>query len=343
MLSKLKVAIVGFGKIGRIREVCIRNHPDLELIAICDPKPPSEGDLGCRWLRDWRSLFDLPLDLVFICTPNEYIPEIAEAALEKGVHAFCEKPPGRTVEDIQRIQRAERRALNIKLKFGFNHRYHASVILAKETIESGELGRILWMRGVYGKSGGPDFDKNWRNNFELSGGGILIDQGIHMVDLFLCFAGPFDEVKSFIGQSYWNIPVEDNAFAIMRNKGGQTAMLHSSATQWRHKFQLEISLQRGLLTLSGILSASGSYGTECLKVSSCLYNAEGYPLPNPEESNHYFEEDNSWDLEINDFINCIKEDQPIKQGGSQEALEAMSLVHKIYSQDAQWASFSTTN
>ncbi|MBW2343958.1 MAG: Gfo/Idh/MocA family oxidoreductase [Deltaproteobacteria bacterium] len=333
---KLQAAVIGSGKVGQIRCECIESHPDLELIAVCDSNPERVTNAGRKYYQDWHKVIDLRPDLIFVCTTNEYISEIAVAALQAGIHTFCEKPPGRNVGDVQKIIKAEKKNPNLKLKFGFNHRYHQSVMDAKAIVEKQRLGKVLWMRGIYGKAGGPGYDKNWRNNPEHSGGGILIDQGIHMLDLFHLFTGKFDEVKSFIGSMYWKVRVEDNALAIMRNNRGQMAMIHSSATQWKHTFVLDIYLERGYLSLYGILSTTMTYAPEYLKVARCLYDEEGYPLPNPQESINYYDNDRSWILEVEEFVQCILEDRAVRIGNSSDALAAMELVQAIYKQDEKW-------
>lgn len=336
MADRLKAAVIGHGKVGQIRRACIENHPRLELVAVCDIDPSQAYGGGCQFYQDWRQVLTLRPDLVFICTTNEYIPKIAVAALELGIHTFCEKPPGRTVEDVQQVMEAERCHAGVKLRFGFNHRYHRAVLDAEAIVKKKRLGEILWMRGIYGKAGGSQYDRNWRTDPKRSGGGILIDQGIHMLDLFHLFVGRFDEVKSFVGQLYWQVPVEDNAVAVLRNSKGQIAMLHSSATQWRHTFILDIYLERGYLSLDGILSSTRTYGRESLRVAHCLYDDEGYPLPNPSETITYYDDDQSWALEVDEFVQCILEDRPIVVGSSVDALAAMEVVHQIYAQDSKW-------
>ncbi len=234
---------------------------------------------------------------------------------------------------MRRMADAERAGPGGKLYFGFNHRYHQAVLDAKALIDKGRMGRILWMRGVYGKAGGPAYDRNWRNDPVRSGGGILIDQGIHMIDLLHFFCGPFPDVKSMVGNTYWKIPVEDNVMGIMRNDAGQMAMIHSSATQWRHKFVLDVCLERGYLSLDGILSSTMTYGSESLKVAHCVYDAEGYPLPNPQEAIYYYTEDRSWMKEVDYFVRCILESRPVENCNANHALAAMEAVHRIYSQD----------
>ena len=162
--------------------------------------------------------------------------------------------------------KAEKLHPSVKLKYGFNHRYHDSISDAKKIIESKKFGSIINFRGVYGKSMIIPFTGEWRSKRSDAGGGILLDQGIHMLDMLLFFSSKFDKVYSFISNNYWNHNVEDNAYIMMQDKKGRVAMLHSSATEWEHKFRLEITLEKALIELSGILSSSKSYGEEKLTI-----------------------------------------------------------------------------
>jgi len=337
MKNRLNVGIVGLGKMGGTRADVIRKHPELDLFAVCDVlKSKSKEFPECEFFHDYNELLKQDIAAVFICTPNRYIPEIAVAALERGIHAFCEKPAGRNLNDVKMMWEAEKTNPGTKLKFSFNHRYHEAVLEAKSIVDSGRLGRIMWIRGTYGKAGGPLYDKEWRGKPEISGGGILIDQGIHMLDLVRMFCGDFTDIHSFITRSYWQIKVEDNAFIIMKNVSGQIAMIHSSATQWQHRFLMEIYLEKGYLTIDGILSSTRTYEPETLKIARCLYDGEGYPLPNPQETLTLYEEDKSWYLEVDDFVRCILEDKPVDVGSSQDAYKTMELVQKIYRADKEW-------
>lgn len=343
MSGKIKVGIIGFGKMGKIRMDVIDNHPDLSLQGVCDIVPPEQNEpVNCEFYKNYYDLFKADIDAVFICTPNKFTPEIVISALNSSKHVFCEKPPGRSPNDIHNIIKAEQENKGLKLKFGFNHRYHGAVMEAKSIVESGRLGKILWMRGIYGKSGGIDFEKGWRSDREIAGGGILLDQGIHMIDLFRLFCGDFQEVKSFITNSYWNIELEDNAFAILRNEKNQVAMFHSSSTQWKHTFSLEIFLEEGYIIISGILSSTRSYGQgERLIVAMKQLENESFALGNPREEVTYFDRDRSWELEVEDFVQCIKNDKKVTIGSSEDALKAMELVYEIYNADAKWCKGKT--
>jgi len=333
--KKLRAAVVGYGKMGKIRAACIRDCPSLELIAICEIDH-TDSFCGVPVVREYKDLMLYGPDVVFVCLPNKYLAEVVCYFLNKQVHVFCEKPPGRNRKELEEMLKAERLNSGFKLKFGFNHRYHQAVLDAKAIVDKRRLGRILWMRGIYGKAGENRYEQNWRNNPEMSGGGILIDQGIHMVDLFRLFCNEFHEIKAFINRLYWPVPVEDNAFVLLRNKHNQIAMLHSSATQWAHKFLLDIYLEKGYLSISGILSSTRTYGTESLRVARCVYDGEGYPLPNPEETINYYEDDLSWKMEVDEFVYCILNDKPIKIGTSLEAYKTMLLIEKIYESDQTW-------
>ena len=334
----MKVGIIGFGKMGKIRMNVINNHPELSLKGISDIVPPEQNETrNCDFYKSYHDLLKTDIDAVFVCTPNKFTPEIVISALKNKKHVFCEKPPGRTLNDVQNIIKAERENKELKLKFGFNHRYHGAVMEAKSIVESGRLGKILWMRGIYGKSGAIDFEKQWRSKKEIAGGGILLDQGIHMIDLFRLFCGDFREVKSFVTNSYWNIDMEDNAFAILRNEKNQVALFHSSSTQWKHTFSLEIALEQGYVNINGILSSTRSYGQgERLITARKQFENESSAMGNPHEEITYFDQDRSWELEVENFVDCIKNDKKVSIGSSEDALKAMDLVYKIYTADTKW-------
>ena len=327
-----KVGIAGFGIVGERRKMFIEKNPDLNLVAICDKllEKKKKIESHISFFTDYRDLLDLDLDIIFVCMTNDIAPEVTISSLKKGLHVFCEKPPGRNVEDIEKVIKIENIAKNQILKYGFNHRYHDSVILAKQLISSGKFGEIINLNGIYGKSRIVSFEGGWRSKKEIAGGGILIDQGIHLLDLIRFFSGEFNEVKSFVSNNFWNYDIEDNAYAIIRNKEGVVAMINSSATIWEHKFNLRINLTKGFLELSGLLTSSKSYGEE--KLYTHQHNSKS--IKNDFKKIEYkFMEDNSWEKEIDEFVNCINTNTRPKYGTSLDALETMKLVYKIYKND----------
>ncbi|MBU0497849.1 MAG: Gfo/Idh/MocA family oxidoreductase [Candidatus Thermoplasmatota archaeon] len=337
MTSIIKIGIIGYGKMGKIRKKEIEKNPQLSLVGICDQNINSNKLSDIKYYQNYLELLNDKIDAVFVCTPNKFTPDIVIAALKKNKHVFCEKPPGRTLEDVYRIAKVKEKHKNLILKFGFNHRYHDNIIEAKSIIDSGRYGNILWIRGIYGKSGGSDFKDIWRSKREIAGGGILLDQGIHMIDLFRLFCGDFQEVKSIVTNNPWKLDVENDAFALLRNNQGQIALLHSSSTQWKHTFSLEISLEKGYINLYGILSSTRSYGQgERLVTAKRQFENETPSVGNPPESVTYYNDDKSWELEINEFATCIIENKVVQVGTLQDAIMAMELVDKIYKADLKW-------
>jgi predicted dehydrogenase len=331
----LRFGIVGFGKMGQIRAAEIARRTDARLVAVSEPQMTAPLPPGVTFYDDPAALVASDLDGVFVCTPNRFSPGFVVASLDAGRHVFCEKPPGRTPADIHEILAAEARNPGRKLKFGFNHRYHAGIVEAKRIVDSGRLGPLLFMRGVYGKCGGDGFEHAWRNDRDLAGGGILLDQGIHMLDLFRLFGGEFTEVKSMVTRAYWDCDVEDNAFALLRNRDGRVAMIHSSSTQWKHRFSLEVYMADGYIAVNGILSSTRSYGDETLTVAQKQLGS-GHAVGKPREEVVYFDRDPSWELELDDFVTSIRTDTPVGSGTSQDALRAMELVYEVYHADDAW-------
>jgi predicted dehydrogenase len=335
-MTPLRVGIAGFGVVGRRRRDCIDRHPDLQVVAVCDRLFEEEGTYpdGVRFYPDHRRLLAEPLDALIVCLTNEVAAEVTMAGLDVGLHVFCEKPPGRTVEDIRRVMALERSHPRLKLMYGFNHRYHDSVQDALRILQAGTLGRVINLRGTYGKSKLVTFNQtDWRTQREIAGGGVLLDQGIHMVDLMRLFAGEFVEVSSVVSNSHWGYDVEDNAYALMRTATGVVGMLHSSATQWRHRFHLEINMERGSLVLGGILSGTKSYGAETLTVVQADPDHDG---GDPREQITRYNRDPSWDAEIATFARAIRDDVPVPSGTSDDALQTMRLVYAIYHADQRW-------
>jgi predicted dehydrogenase len=334
-MEKLKVGIAGYGIVGKRRHLYINENPNLEVVAVCDQNfkvsYTQKGEISF-----YSSAFDLletKLDILFVCLTNNIAAEVTIAGLKKGLHVFCEKPPGMSVDDIQNVIVVEKENPTLKLKYGFNHRYHDSIRKALSIIQSGELGSVINLRGIYGKSRVIPFSGGWRSKRELAGGGILLDQGIHMVDLMRLFCGDFVDVKSFISNDYWKHDVEDNAYALLKDQSGRVAMLNSSATQWQHKFSLDISLSEGYIELTGILSGSKSYGEETIVFGKRDEVSDNGQM---ETTTIKFLQDNSWRDEIFEFADAIINNKKIDSGSSLDALETMKLVFNIYFSDEDW-------
>ncbi len=331
-----KVGIAGYGIIGERRHKYIDDNPQLQTIAVCDQKFDNDTILesGVKCYSNYQNLLDEPIDILFICLPNYLAPEVTIAGLERGMHIFCEKPPGRNVLDVEDVIQVKQKYPKLYLKYGFNHRYHDSVKDALEIVRSGKLGKVVNIRGIYGKSIISPFNKTWRSKRKYAGGGILLDQGIHIVDLMQLFCDEFIEVKSFVSNSFWKCDVEDNVYAIMRSKSGVVGTLHSSATQWQHRFSLEIGLEEGYLGLYGILTGTRSYGEERLIIGK-RKGYESLTGTDREEIITYLV-DHSWSDEINELAEMIVSGGNNQSGSVEDALKTMKLVYQIYWADTTW-------
>jgi predicted dehydrogenase len=326
----IKCGVIGLGKIGKVRIKAIEKNSNFLLTKIYDPKIQLENKKELC-VETVQEIFESDLDAIFICAFNDVAAEYSIKAIQKGIHVFCEKPPARTVKELNLVKVTLDKHPNVLLKYGFNHRSHYSVIEAKKIIDSGKLGKLLWIRGVYGKAGSLDYHKNWRNYKKISGGGILIDQGIHMIDLMFHLSGQkFAVQHSLVSTLFWDIESEDNVFALLKSKNNVVASLHSSATQWRHKFLLEMCFENGYLNLDGILSGTRSYAPETIKYGNREFEDITHAMGKPQEKVIWFENDDSWEIEVNDFADAIISKTKIKTGTITNAMNALQCVEDIY-------------
>jgi 1,5-anhydro-D-fructose reductase (1,5-anhydro-D-mannitol-forming) len=323
----IKVGIIGYGRMGQTRHEAIVELKKGELIAISEP----ELDVQYKHLVNIShdEIINHPqIDAIIICTPNHLNKLLTIRALNAGKHVFCEKPPAFTAGDVEEIMKAEASS-GKKLMYGFNHRHHDSIIRMKELIDGGTYGKVLWMRGRYGKSVTDDYFNQWRAKKELAGGGILMDQGIHMLDLFLYLTGDFDVVKAEISNLYWHMDVEDNAFVILKDsKTGRVASLHSTMSQWRHLFSLEIFMEKGYMVLNGMITSTMSYGEEVLSVAKNRSTAPAATWQ--DEVITKYITNNSWRYEMEHFFDAIEKNQPVTIGNSEDAYKLMHIMDEIY-------------
>jgi predicted dehydrogenase len=331
----LRIGLIGCGLIGRRRAEIVHRSPAEELVSVADADPDKArllaGEFGSTALADWRQVVARQdLDAVIVSTPNKFLVPIGVAALSAGKHLLCEKPPGRNANETSLLVAAARQAGRV-LKIGFNHRHHPAIWKAHQVSREGGLGALLFVRAVYGHGGRPGYDKEWRGDPELSGGGELLDQGVHIVDLCRWFLGEFKEIYGFTPVYFWGadgaappaaFSVEDNAFALMRTPEGRVAEFHTSWTQWKNRFSFEVFGTEGYARVEGL---GGSYGLESLTLGrrrpeSGPPREERFEFPGP---------DPSWQLEWREFVSAIREArQPLAHG--EDGLRSMQLIAAIY-------------
>ena len=323
----IKVGIIGYGKMGKIRHSVTDAIKGAQVISVYD-SANIEANIDIAETSD-QIINNSEIDAIFICTPNYLNKPLTIQSLKAGKHVFCEKPPAFTAKDVDEIQVVEKEA-NKVLMYGFNHRHHDSIKKMKKLIDEREFGKVLWMRGRYGKSVDEKYYDNWRAKRKYAGGGILIDQGIHMIDLFLHLGGDFDTVHASVSNLYWNLNVEDNVFATLENSvTGLAASLHSTMTQWRHLFSLEVFLEKGYLILNGLKTSSNSYGNEILTITKNRSIAPAATWEDEEDITYHTDE--SWRSEAVEFFSAIQSNRAVAIGYSADALNLMKIIDKIYS------------
>lgn len=322
-----RVALVGAGGVGRKRAAAIAAHPDTTLVAVCDTDAAAAarlaGEHGAQARGPWPEVVAAgDTDLVVVSTTHDALAAVSTAALQAGKHVLCEKPLGRTAEEVA-VAVAAARAAGRVFRAGYNHRFHPAVAGAHRAVADGRLGQLVFLRGRYGHGGRPGYEREWRADPGVSGGGELLDQGAHLVDLVLwLFDAQVDVVSATTLTAFWDTPVEDNAFAFLRTTGGQVASLHVSWTQWRNLFSLEVFGRDGYAVAEGL---GGSYGAERLAIGR--RRPEGGA---PDEQVTAFDgADRSWALEWSAFVDAAGGKRAEGADG-EDALRTMRCIRRIY-------------
>lgn len=329
----LRVGIVGCGLIGRKRAAALG---DAQLVACADIDRGRAESLASTRLdvevTSWTQLVGrTDIDAIIVATTNDALVETSVAALEAGKHVFVEKPAGRTVAEIDRIAAAAVRADRL-VRVGFNHRYHPALQKAREIVDTGTVGPLMFVRGRYGHGGRVGYDREWRADPERAGGGELIDQGVHLIDLAAWFLGPFSDVDGAAHTYFWDMSVDDNAFMRLTTATGQTAFLHVSCTEWKNLFSLEIYGRDGKLHVEGL---GGSYGVERL----AHYQMRPEMGPPDTVIHEYPGADGSWAIEFAEFLEDIRLTRAPAAGLS-AAREALEVVQAVYASPATTARFA---
>jgi len=320
----MKVAIIGCGVIGQKRARAL--DPEDQLVACCDISLEKAEALGkafsCPFYTEYTRVFnEVECDAVIVAVINQSIQEIVLSALHAGKHVLSEKPLGRNASEAKTMVEVASQSHRI-LKTGFNHRFHPAVWKAKEIFDQGGIGELLIIRARYGHGGRPGLEKEWRSSKLACGGGELLDQGVHVIDLIRWFGGEITEVYGKVETKFWPIEVEDNAFAIVQTEKHVTAQFHVSWTNWKNIFSFELFGSLGYLKIEGL---GGNYGPETLE-----YGKRNPKGGRPEME--YFEfppEDTSWKSEWQEFKSAIRDNrEPL--GSGVDGWKANAVVEALY-------------
>jgi predicted dehydrogenase len=320
----MRVGIVGCGLIGQKRAQALAGA---RLVACADVVEGRARALAsrfeaCRASARWQEVTGgADVDLVVAATPHHLLPEITLAAIEAGKHVLVEKPAARSAEELEPVLAAAARS-PAKVRVGFNHRYHRAFRKARELVDAGVAGPLLFLRARYGHGGRPGYEREWRADARCSGGGELVDQGVHLIDLARWFLGDITGVQGLVRTFFWDMAVDDNAFLLLRTAAEQVAFLHASATEWKNTFSMEIYGRDAKLQIDGL---GGSYGTERLTLYRML------PEMGPPETTawEYPMADDSWAAEMAEFLEDIRTGRA-PAAGLADARAALEVVGRVY-------------
>lgn len=329
----MRIGIIGCGLIGRRRALVVQQTAGDRLVLVADTDAGRAQALADETASQaasrWEAVIERQdIDAVVVATPNKFLMPAVVAALQSGKDVLCEKPPGRNAAETAQMVAAAESAGRI-LKVGFNHRHHPAIWQAWQAVSSGAIGSPYFIRAVYGHGGRPGYDQEWRADAELAGGGELLDQGVHIIDLCRWFLGEFKQVFASTGTYYWQLGyfphgprLEDNAFALLRTSWGQAAQFHTSWTQWKNRFSFEVYGEQGYARVEGL---GGSYGVESLTLGR-RKPASGPP----DETTTTFEgPDTSWQVEWQEFRQAVMEGcQPLASGA--DGLRTMQVLAALY-------------
>lgn len=323
----IKLAVIGCGLIGKRRAAEIAKDSSAELVYAVDVDEkntkPLQNQYGCKISTDWKTVVNLPdLDAIIVSTPNHLAKPIGMASLKAQKHLLIEKPFGKNLEESKALlEEAKKSKKFLVIKTGFNHRYHPAISTAKKWIEEKKIGKLFSIRARYGHGGRPGMEKEWRASRDLCGGGELLDQGIHIIDLVRWFGGDWKEVYGTIDTQFWQIDVEDNAYVLGKTCQDVHVLFHVSWTQWKNLFSFELFGDKGSIHIQGL---GGSYGPETLELISRKQDG-GKP---DVTTLVYPDEDISWRLEWQEFKEAILENR-IPSGNGEDGWRANQVIGAI--------------
>jgi predicted dehydrogenase len=319
-----RFAIVGCGLIGRKRLASLGTG---QFAVACD-LDLARAEALVRTAGAGRATADVAdavndpsVDAVIVSTLNASLADIAGQAVAAGKHVLVEKPAAMSVAGIDRLGEIAARS-GALVRVGYNHRFHPGLLKARELVDAGAIGPLMFIRARYGHGGRVGYDREWRADPKLSGGGELIDQGVHLIDLAGLFLGDFTVVDGHAATYFWDMAVDDNAFMSLRTASGATAWLQVSCSEWKNLFSFEIYGRTGKLHIEGL---GGSYGVERLAFYRML------PEMGPPETTiwEYPRGDASWAVEMAEFQEDIRLNRT-PSPGLKEARAALEVVETIY-------------
>jgi predicted dehydrogenase len=322
----LRVGLIGAGLQGKRHAAAMKQSAETELVVVVDVNDNAAQalarEMGCEVAHDWTMVVARDdINAVVVCTPPNLHAPISIAASRNGKHVLCEKSLARNPDEAAEMVSAASEN-DVMLMCGFNLRHHPGIRQARKWVDEGVIEELSFIRCRYGIGGRPGYDKESRADPEIAGGGQLMDQGMHIIDLSRWFLGEFTEATGFLSTSFWDVaPLEDNAFVLLRTASGQIASFHVSWAQWKNLFSFEVFGTDGYITVEGL---GGSYGIE-----RAVVGKREFLKPFREEIIEFRGEDLSLFDQWQEFVAAVREKrEPVASGN--DGLQAIKIAYAIY-------------
>ena len=251
----LNVAVIGLGAISQTHIEAIHRMQNARLAAVCDIDIDKKGNVpGVPFYTDIDTMCrEVKLDCVHICLPHYLHVPVAQKLADYGIHIFMEKPAGLNTQDVQQLLEIQRNG-KIKLGICLQHRYDKTTICARHLITSGRFGALRGMRAMvaWDRTEGYYSRDPWRRTIRQSGGGVMLSQAIHTLDLMLYLGGEVEWVKGLAGNLLLeNIEVEDTATGCIHFCSGINGVFYSTVTHCRNdSVELELVFEKKVLLLA---------------------------------------------------------------------------------------------
>lgn len=334
--NPLTFGIIGAGLMGKRRALSIMAAPGTKILLVADTSLEKAQALAqqcdCDATTDADALVArADIDCVIVCTTTEHLAKYTIAALAHGKHVLVEKPLAMRLDDARAVVAAAERAAGKIVKVGFNHRYLPTIMKAVELYAGGNgaIGKLMFIKATYGQKGRIGYEKEWRA-FTAHGGGELLDQGVHVLDLCARFMGPLDPetTRGIAERLFWGGDADDNAFFVVKNAAGVPASIHVSSSLWRNTFRFEMQGTLGRIEIEGIRSHYGAPKLTLLTrneqksvdVGVYQFDEQAFTFP---------DEDTTWTREMESFLASVRSGAPV-DGSPREALEALEVVFALH-------------
>ena len=319
----MNFAVIGLGSFGIKRASAVNDSKQAKLKYIYDVDGENAKKawekLGVPIKNYDEILNDKEIEVICVCTPNKFHKEIIIDSLKKGKHVFCEKPYVRNVSEAKEILNFTKKSKGI-LQLASNHRFFESVIYARKLVDEGTIGKVLSFNGRIGHNG-ERLKDSWFWKKEISGGGTLLDNGCHLLDLSRLFVGNFTSGKGLTSNVFWkNIEVEDTASGIFKTNDDRTATIYCSWRLFSGYFFFEINGSDGYINVDGRFDTHGGDKIYWSNNKEKKLHSKDFSHIKP----------NSYLLEIESFISNIKNNNNISPS-AEDGLEIMKMIEFIYS------------